>query len=61
MLIGSFSGISYRAFLAREAPVALVGLACVVGVLWLVYRRQLPAALPPVNLAATTSRSTPRS
>jgi Na+/H+ antiporter NhaD/arsenite permease-like protein len=52
MLIGSFSGISYRAFLAREAPVALVGLVCVVGVLWLVYRRQLPVALPPVNLAA---------
>jgi Na+/H+ antiporter NhaD/arsenite permease-like protein len=52
MLIGSFSGISYRAFLAREAPVALVGLACVVGVLWLTYRRQLPAELPPVNLAA---------
>jgi Na+/H+ antiporter NhaD/arsenite permease-like protein len=52
MLIGSFSGISYRAFLAREAPVALVGLVCVVAVLWLVYRRQLPAALPPVNLAA---------
>ena len=51
MLIGSFSGISYRAFLTRETPVALVGLACVVGVLWLVYRRQLPAELPPVNLA----------
>jgi Na+/H+ antiporter NhaD/arsenite permease-like protein len=52
MLIGGFSGISYRAFLAREAPVAVIGLACVVAVLWLVYRRQLPAALPPVNLAA---------
>ena len=52
MLIGSFSGISYRAFLARQAPVALVGLACVVLVLWLVYRRDLPRALPPANLAA---------
>ena len=52
MLIGSFSGISYRAFLGREAPVAVIGLACVIGVLWLVYRRQLPAALPPTNLAA---------
>jgi Na+/H+ antiporter NhaD/arsenite permease-like protein len=52
MLIGSFSGISYRAFLAREAPVAVIGLACVVLVLWLVYRRELPATLPSVNLAA---------
>jgi Na+/H+ antiporter NhaD/arsenite permease-like protein len=52
MLIGSFSGISYRAFLAREAPVAVVGLACVILVLWLVYRRQLPPELPPVSLAA---------
>ena len=52
MLIGSFSGISYRAFLAREAPVALVGLACVILVLWLAYRRQLPSELPSVNLAA---------
>jgi Na+/H+ antiporter NhaD/arsenite permease-like protein len=52
MLIGSFSGISYRAFLGREAPVAVIGLACVIGVLWLVYRRELPAALPPANLAA---------
>jgi Na+/H+ antiporter NhaD/arsenite permease-like protein len=52
MLIGSFSGIAYRAFLARQAPVAVIGLACVVGVLWLVYRRQLPPELPRVNLAA---------
>jgi Na+/H+ antiporter NhaD/arsenite permease-like protein len=52
MLIGSFSGIAYRAFLARQAPVAAIGLACVVGVLWLVYRRQLPPELPRVNLAA---------
>src|SRR5439155_331745 len=54
MLIGSFSAISYRAFLLREAPVALVGLGCVFVVVWLVYRRQLPPALgaaavdPPV-------------
>jgi Na+/H+ antiporter NhaD/arsenite permease-like protein len=52
MLIGSFSGISYRAFLAHEAPVAAVGLGCVIGVVWLVYRRQLPAELPQANLAA---------
>ncbi len=42
MIIGSFSGISYRSFLAREAPVAIVGLACVMAVVWLAYRRQLP-------------------
>jgi len=49
MLIGSFSGISYRAFLAREAPVALVGLACTYAVIWLVYRRHLPRVLTPVG------------
>src|SRR6059036_781865 len=54
MLVGSFSAISYRGFLLREAPVALVGLGCVLAVVWLVYRRQLPRALgargvePPV-------------
>ena len=46
MLVGSFSGISYRAFLLREAPVALIGLALVFGVIWLAYRRRLPPALP---------------
>jgi Na+/H+ antiporter NhaD/arsenite permease-like protein len=51
MLIGSFSGISYRAFAAHQAPVAAVGLGCVIGVVWLAYRRELPPALPPVNLA----------
>lgn len=50
MLVGSFSGIGYRAFLAREAPVAIVGLVIVFAVVWLVYRRRLPAALPAVTL-----------
>jgi Na+/H+ antiporter NhaD/arsenite permease-like protein len=45
MLVGSFSGISYRSFLAREAPVAVVGLACVFVVVLLAYRRQLPRTL----------------
>src|SRR5262245_48695731 len=36
MLIGSFSGISYRRFLAYQGPVAVVGLASVVGAVWLV-------------------------
>src|SRR6266513_2052903 len=44
MLVGSFSGIGYRTFLAREAPVAALGLACVLVVVWLAYRRQLPHA-----------------
>ena len=46
MLVGSFSGISYRAFLLREAPVAVIGLALVFAVIWLAYRRRLPPALP---------------
>ncbi|HEX7785068.1 MAG TPA: SLC13 family permease, partial [Methylomirabilota bacterium] len=50
MLVGSFSGIGYRTFLLREAPVALIGLAIVFAVIWLAYRRRLPAALPPVSL-----------
>ena len=50
MLVGSFSGISYRAFLLREAPVAVIGLALVFGVIWLVYRRRLPDALPAEDL-----------
>ena len=51
MLVGSFSTLTYRAFLAREGPIALVGLGCVFVVVWLVYRRQLPAtlAVPAVN------------
>jgi Na+/H+ antiporter NhaD/arsenite permease-like protein len=50
MLVGSFSGISYRAFLLREAPVALIGLALVLAVIWLAYRRRLPPALPATPL-----------
>jgi Na+/H+ antiporter NhaD/arsenite permease-like protein len=46
MLVGGFSGIPYRAFLIREAPVAIVGLAAVIGIVWLVYRGDLPATLP---------------
>src|SRR2546429_3679531 len=48
MLVGSFSGVSYRSFLAREAPVAALGLACVFLVVWLVYRRQLPHSPPEI-------------
>ena len=49
MLVGSFSGIGYRTFLMREAPVAVVGLALVFLVIWLAYRRALPPTLPAAN------------
>jgi Na+/H+ antiporter NhaD/arsenite permease-like protein len=52
MLIGSFSGIGYRAFLARQAPVAAVGLVATFIAVWLSYRRQLPDKLPAVDLSA---------
>jgi Na+/H+ antiporter NhaD/arsenite permease-like protein len=44
MLVGSFSNLSYRGFLIREAPVAIAGLACVYAVVLLVHGRALPAA-----------------
>src|SRR5262249_12278377 len=44
MLVGSFSGISYRSFFAHEAPIAVIGLLCVFSVVALVYRRHLPNA-----------------
>ena len=50
MLVGSFSGISYRSFLARQAPVAVVGLVCVFVAVATIYRRRLPNApleIPP--------------
>jgi Na+/H+ antiporter NhaD/arsenite permease-like protein len=45
MLIGSFSRISYATFLARQAPVALLGLGAVFLVLWAAYRHRLGGAL----------------
>jgi len=50
MLVGSFSEISYRSFLARQAPVAVVGLVCVFVAVATIYRRRLPNApleIPP--------------
>jgi Na+/H+ antiporter NhaD/arsenite permease-like protein len=50
MLVGSFSDISYRSFLARQAPVAVVGLVCVFVAVATIYRRRLPNApleIPP--------------
>lgn len=40
MMIGNFSGISYRAFAAALAPVAAAGLLVVIGVIALIYRRE---------------------
>src|SRR5438046_7534473 len=57
MLVGSFSGISYRAFLAREAPIAIVGLVCVFAAIALVYRRQLPNA--PLAITPDTRLGVP--
>jgi Na+/H+ antiporter NhaD/arsenite permease-like protein len=47
MLVGSFSHLTYRGFLLREGPIALLGLVCVFGVVWAVYRRELPATFGP--------------
>jgi Na+/H+ antiporter NhaD/arsenite permease-like protein len=44
MMIGSFSGISYRQFLACLGPVALAGLVLAVIVIYLAYRREFAAA-----------------
>ena len=49
MLVGSYSEVSYRAFLAAESPVAIVGLAAVFVAVWLTYRSRLPAALAPLG------------
>jgi Na+/H+ antiporter NhaD/arsenite permease-like protein len=40
MMIGSFSGIPYRQFLATLAPIALAGLVLTVLVIYLVYRNE---------------------
>src|SRR2546427_11914137 len=45
MLVGSFSTLTYREFLVREGPIALLGLVSVFIVVWFVYRRELPEAL----------------
>jgi Na+/H+ antiporter NhaD/arsenite permease-like protein len=46
MLVGSFSSLTYRGFLAREAPIAIAGLVLVFLVVGLMYRGQLPRAFP---------------
>ncbi|HUO30603.1 MAG TPA: anion transporter [Bryobacteraceae bacterium] len=46
MMIGSFSGIGYRAFTAALAPVAAAGLMVVLVVLMIVYRGEFRGAQP---------------
>ena len=41
MLIGTISGISYRAFSAALLPVAAVALALDAAIIWLIFRREL--------------------
>jgi len=58
MLIGSSSGIRYRAFLAHLAPVAIVGLLIDWLVLWLLYtRNEAPSRRPA---AITEAAPVPR-
>jgi Na+/H+ antiporter NhaD/arsenite permease-like protein len=44
MMIGSFSGIAYRDFLASLAPVAAVGLMLAVAMIFVSYRREFATA-----------------
>ena len=55
MLVGSVSNLTYRGFLLREGPIALVGLGCVFLVVWLVYRRDLPRELAGPEMRTRTS------
>lgn len=43
MIVGNLSGIGFGEFMALAGPPALVGLAINTGLLWLYYRRRLPA------------------
>jgi len=47
MIIGKLSGLGFGEFLALAGPPALVGLAINTGLLWLYYRRRLPAGSLP--------------
>ncbi len=54
MLIGTASGISFRAFSGALAPIAAVGLLIDAALLCLIFRRDLrPAVLAPARLAST--------
>jgi Na+/H+ antiporter NhaD/arsenite permease-like protein len=59
MLIGSFSGIKYRAFLSHLGPVALAGLLLDWLALWLIYTRRETGARPPAVPAEPSIRARP--
>jgi Na+/H+ antiporter NhaD/arsenite permease-like protein len=48
MIIGSFSGYNFTAFLMRAGPAVAAGLAINILLLWLYYRRKLPATIEPM-------------
>jgi Na+/H+ antiporter NhaD/arsenite permease-like protein len=50
MLVGTFSGIHYRAFAIALAPVALAGLLIVAGVIALIYRSEFLTSAPRVEI-----------
>jgi Na+/H+ antiporter NhaD/arsenite permease-like protein len=56
MLVGSFSGIHYRAFAVALAPVAMAGLLIVVGVIALMYRGEFLSSAPRVEIEPTPVR-----
>jgi Na+/H+ antiporter NhaD/arsenite permease-like protein len=58
MLIGSYSGISYREFLLRLGPVALAGLFLDWGILSWLFRRELREAVVPSSSEFTPVRLT---
>ncbi len=49
MIIGSMSGVGFTPFLLKAGPAALAGLALNAGLLWLYFRRRLPAAFPAAH------------
>ena len=50
MIIGSLSGLDFTTFMRLAGPPALVGVGINIGLLWLYYRRRLPAG--PIAMAA---------
>ena len=56
MLIASFSGISYRTFAAALSPIALAGLAAVIGIIALFYRGEFLGTAPRVTIQPPSVR-----
>jgi Na+/H+ antiporter NhaD/arsenite permease-like protein len=58
MMIGSFSDIGYRAFAGALAPVAVLGLALAVGLVWITHRAEFGGhpILPPFTLKLRINR-----